>query len=56
MCWVKWGRVYPRSTPVEFGKDTPTQGIYCLQHMRGEFWELWSLTDTESDIERWPTL
>lgn len=56
MCWVEWGRVYPRSTPVEFGKDTPTQGIYRLQHLWGEFRELWSLTDAESDIKRWPTL
>ena len=36
---------YPRSAPVEFGKDTPTQGVYSLQHFRGEFWELRSLTD-----------
>lgn len=32
----------PRSAPVEFGKDAATQGIYRLQHFRGEFWELGS--------------
>lgn len=30
----------PWSTPVEFGEDAPTQGVYGLQHFRGEFWEL----------------
>lgn len=37
---------YPWSAPVEFGKDAAAQGVYSLQHFRGEFWELRSLTDT----------
>lgn len=32
-------------TPVQFGEDTAAQGIYCLQHFGGEFWELGSLGD-----------
>lgn len=37
---------YSWSTPVEFGEDTSTQGVYCLQHMWGEFRELWSLMES----------
>lgn len=37
---------YSWSTPVEFGEDTSTQGVYCLQHMRGELRELWSLMES----------
>lgn len=42
---------YPRSAPVEFGEDAPTQGVYGLQHFRGEFWELGSLSETNPHRE-----
>lgn len=35
---------YSRGAPVEFGEDAPSQGVYGLQHTRGEFGELWSLS------------
>lgn len=41
---------YPWSAPVEFRKDSPTQGIYSLQHFRSEFWELRSLADKKNYI------